>query len=135
MNDLSNDSFATTSFIRTFADSETLNFANPDPNDANFVNNLGDILEKTKTNTSKNGDDDADASADIEDFNLMRKQQGAVGFKLIAPKKYIGLHSFSRRLYRDVPDLFDVLKKLFFKMQYYIDRINPEVRKAIKLLI
>ena len=42
-----------------------------------------------------------------EDMETMKKQDAC--FRMPIPKKYIGLHSFSRRLYRDVPDLFDIL--------------------------
>jgi hypothetical protein len=38
----------------------------------------------------------------------------------------IGLHSFTRRLYRDVPDMFDELKKLFFRIQKKLNKLNPD---------
>ena len=47
--------------------------------------------------------------------------------KYVERKKHIGLHGFSRRLYKDVPDLFEVLKKLVFKIQFLLDKANPEV--------
>jgi hypothetical protein len=40
--------------------------------------------------------------------------------------RVIGLHSFTRRLYRDVPDMFDELKKLFIRVQKKLNRLNPE---------
>ena len=69
-------------------------------------------------------------SESIDEKQIVKKKPV---FKMPERKKYIGLHSFSRRLYKDVPDMFDVLKKLVFKIQYYLDRVNPEV--GFKLLI
>lgn len=91
----------------------------PDPNDVELITNLDELLNDNKSENNTSG-------VDGEDMETMKKQDAC--FRMPIPKKYIGLHSFSRRLYRDVPDLFDMLKKLFFKMQYYVDRLNPEVR-------
>ena len=62
---------------------------------------------------------------DVDEEKQLSKRKPI--FRMPEPKRYIGLHSFSRRLYKDVPDIFDVLKKLVLKIQYYVDRVNPEV--------
>ena len=38
-----------------------------------------------------------------------------------------GFHSFSRRLYRDVPDIFEEMKRLFMRIQKKLNDVNPEV--------
>ena len=110
-------------------------YAMSDPNDAMFVNNLGNILANRDIDgggggggsSSGIGGGAGDENIDeIQDLDLKK----SCFLKMPGPKKQIGLHSFSRRLYRDVPDLFDVLKKLFFKIQYYVDRLNPEVSES-----
>jgi hypothetical protein len=114
----------------------------PDPNDAMFVNNLGNILANRAIDGGGGGGGGGSRSGvgggtgdenieEIQDLDLKK----SCFLKIPGPKKQIGLHSFSRRLYRDVPDLFDVLKKLFFKIQYYVDRLNPEVSERTFLKI
>ena len=43
--------------------------------------------------------------------------------------RYIGLHSFSRKLYRDVPDEFDDLKKLFARVRNCMKALKNEEKK------
>jgi hypothetical protein len=109
-------------------------YAMSDPNDAMFVNNLGKILANRPIDGGGGGGSSSGIGVDAGDENIEEIQdldlKKSCFLKMPGPKKQIGLHSFSRRLYRDVPDLFDVLKKLFFKIQYYVDRFNPEVSEG-----
>ncbi len=109
-------------------------YAMSDPNDAMFVNNLGKILANRPIDGGGGGGSSSGIGVDAGDETIEEIQdldlKKSCFLKMPGPKKQIGLHSFSRRLYRDVPDLFDVLKKLFFKIQYYVDRLNPEVSEG-----
>lgn len=54
-------------------------------------------------------------------------QSGHDKHKASERRKNIFFFGFSRKLYKDVPDIFDQLKKLFVQVQQVLDKKNPVV--------